>query len=866
MSILNKVTSVLEGKGSENYLALLVTYEGVEVALWTIENTRLKILAKGKSLFVGGGNILESTADAIDQACEPLDIEAKEIILGLPDAWISQNQILPQYLNKLKDLAKDLEIAPFAFVSQNHAVANRLKIKYGTAVSGFLLTIDKENVTLSSIVGGQLAESRYLHSENSDYQTALQRLFSQFSTPPAQAKNLYVNGGPSLAALKKIFDTIPLLAQANPEIIQLEPGFGLDALALAGAIDRGNTQGIQVEDMIAENATIAEISPAVEKDASLKEADIAQEKEPETSVQPSSKEDEDGKDDEVEAAAITGAAALTQAAPAAVSAEAGKEAAVDATEEHANEATSLPEGFVAGEDIAAHTDDLKEGGEEKDTEVLTPNEEASQADQAATVDETPQHEVSNIEPIIHEANVPHHTNLQNQNFQNSTKSAETSAPVEPVATSVAHPITDLQSQGSGKSKLIASLGMLTGLLSALPKPTALLAVPKMFGGTFSGRLVPLIIAVVLLFGIALGAFLLLPKAMVTITYSPKVLSNTVVLSVSPNATDVNVSSKVIPGHILTTQVSGTAKGTATGKKKVGDKAKGTVTIFNKTSQSKTFAAGTTLTAGQLSFTIDSSTTVPASTVTESAESATTVFGKSNASVTAGDIGQEGNITNGTDLAIGNLSKSSFSATATGDFTGGSSHDVTVIADADMKAAQDALTQQLKDQAKSTLLAKVGSDQKVLDQSIQIDIPKVNASQKVDDQVANFTVSADANAKALLYASNDLQSFLTGLVKGQVPDGYSLSNTANDTQPTFSKMEKNGDAVFNWDYQAKLLPQVNEGDLKKQLAGKSFNQAENITRQIPNVADATIVVTPSFLNVAKRLPIRSSSITITSQSQ
>ena len=72
----------------------------------------------------------------------------------------------------------------------------------------------------------------------------------------------------------------------------------------------------------------------------------------------------------------------------------------------------------------------------------------------------------------------------------------------------------------------------------------------------------------------------------------------------------------------------------TGKKKIGDPSKGTVTLYNKTTTARSLKKGTILTAKSLQFTLDTDTSV--ASASESIGSIT--FGKISTAVTAVDIG------------------------------------------------------------------------------------------------------------------------------------------------------------------------------------------------------------------------------------
>src|SRR3989344_4745295 len=195
-----------------------------------------------------------------------------------------------------------------------------------------------------------------------------------------------------------------------------------------------------------------------------------------------------------------------------------------------------------------------------------------------------------------------------------------------------------------------------------------LGIPR-FGGKLK-FIVPILILLLLAAG-----YIFLPKATVTIFVEPKVLERDTQVTADPKIKEVDEETKRIPGQIIETQASGSEKGSATGKKQIGESAKGTITITNKTNSPKTFSKGTTLSTGDnIKFSLESSVTVASQSATEDGIS----FGKASADANAVEIGADGNIPSGAQLTISGVSSAEFSAKSEGNFSGGTSKDVTVV--------------------------------------------------------------------------------------------------------------------------------------------------------------------------------------------
>ena len=109
----------------------------------------------------------------------------------------------------------------------------------------------------------------------------------------------------------------------------------------------------------------------------------------------------------------------------------------------------------------------------------------------------------------------------------------------------------------------------------------------------------------------------------------------------------------LASQFLSTTQEGSVSTKTTGKKEVGDKAKGTVTVFNSSSSPQNLSSGTTITSSNdLEFTLDKSITV--ASASGDIFSGTTP-GKVDVPVTAKKIGQEYNLPSNIKFTVGGSS-------------------------------------------------------------------------------------------------------------------------------------------------------------------------------------------------------------------
>ena len=385
------------------------------------------------------------------------------------------------------------------------------------------------------------------------------------------------------------------------------------------------------------------------------------------------------------------------------------------------------------------------------------------------------------------------------------------------------------------------------------------------GSRFSklGRFIPKgnFTLLIILFGvlgaaaILIGAYLFLVKAQVKIFVEPRILEKDAQVIADPKQKSVDEDAKIIPGQIVETEISGSSKDNATGKKQVGDPAKGTVVIRNKTDDSVTLSKGSTLASSSgLKFNLDLSVTI----ASKSADDGT--YGKATATVTAAQVGADGNLPSGTDLTVANFSTDKLIAKSEGNFSGGTSKEVTVVSDSDQKRLLASLASTLRKGAQQKLQEKL-PDKKILEEALSEQIVSKSYNKNINDQASEFSLNLTIRYKGTAFDDKDLRGIVSKLVTTQVPDGYNLDLSDTETQADVSKLEKDGKLIFLARFKAKLLPKLDMEKIKNQIKGKQTDNAIETIKTLENVLGAEIKVTPTLPKVLQRLPILTKNITV-----
>lgn len=353
--------------------------------------------------------------------------------------------------------------------------------------------------------------------------------------------------------------------------------------------------------------------------------------------------------------------------------------------------------------------------------------------------------------------------------------------------------------------------------------------------------------------VLVGLYLFLPKATVRVFVEPRILEKDTQVIADPKQKEVDEEAKVIPAQTVETEVSGSDKESATGRKQVGDAAKGVVKIINNSSQLQTLAKGSAITGPSgLKFTLDTAVNIASTSATSESKSTATV------NVTASSIGADSNLASGTQFTL--PGSASVAIVAEGNFSGGTSKDVTVVSSDDQKRLLAKVASTLRAQAQQKLQDKL-PEKKIIQEALSEEITKRSYSKNINDQASDFSLNLTAKYKGTAFDEKDLRTIVAKLVTTQVPEGFQLNIADTETQSDLSKLEKDGRLIFLARFKAKMMPKIDTEEIKNKIKGKTPDGAIETLKQMAHVLDAEVIFTPELPKILQRLPLLGSNISV-----
>lgn len=341
------------------------------------------------------------------------------------------------------------------------------------------------------------------------------------------------------------------------------------------------------------------------------------------------------------------------------------------------------------------------------------------------------------------------------------------------------------------------------------------------------------------------------KATVSLTVKPNIVTENASVTFSAN-TPSDFSDNIIQARNVTTSIDATLSTNATGKKDVGEKAKGSVTIYNNSDDPINLSAGTELKAsnGEV-FVLDKDVRV----VAASGDIFTgTKPGTTDTSVTAKELGTEGNIPSGTRFTIG--STSSLAARNDSAFTGGTKKNVTVVSKSDMDKLRNDLAKSVEGDAQEKLLAEAKSGETVLPVVGDATLEQVKFDKKEGDEASKVTLSASVVFLGMAYTNKDLEDYAQTVLESQYADDIRLADKSVKSTVDSAELTNEKTVTASLQLEGGLLPQIDTDDVIENVKDKSLGDAKNTISNLPQVSKTDITFSPPVLilpNIFPRLP-------------
>ena len=361
-----------------------------------------------------------------------------------------------------------------------------------------------------------------------------------------------------------------------------------------------------------------------------------------------------------------------------------------------------------------------------------------------------------------------------------------------------------------------------------------------------------------------------PTSKVTIIVAPKKLEKTLKLTVDPKLTVVNQADKIVPGVTKDAKVTGDKTASTTGERIVGDRAKGQITIGH-VGGSALLKTGTILTGPNgLKFTLDNDTTVA---------SGSGVFtpSKTQAAISAADIGAQYNLASGSKFSVGSFSKDSFEAQNDNAFSGGTSRSVSAVSEEDRLNLEKELTAELLTRGLEDLKSSLEEREVIIQDSATLIADTREFSHKAGDETSNLKLTLAGRAAVMVVSQDSVNVLVMSDLEKDVSQGYALkadqisvTYTVVKVQPKTgvkkttqkqaatplvaeTKIDPNSPINLEAQIIANLLPKIDPIEIARAISGKQTAVAREYLATTPGYVRADIFLTLRLPGKLETLP-------------
>ncbi len=306
----------------------------------------------------------------------------------------------------------------------------------------------------------------------------------------------------------------------------------------------------------------------------------------------------------------------------------------------------------------------------------------------------------------------------------------------------------------------------------------------------------------------------------------------------------------IPVRIATMSADISESVATTGSKEIGDPAHGSVVIRNFSNQLKTFSQGTKISAGGISFTLDSDVKVASASL--SPDGSSMLSGAGNAKVTATAIGPEGNLAKDQRFTIDGLPDATYFAVSDSIFSGGSKKEVQTVAEKDIENLKAmALKQAPSPQTGNGLIPSL----------TKTSLENPIFSKEIGEEATDINLKAKVDSIYYMYDKNELLNKLSALITPEIRRDYSLDK--NHIGYHIDNAKISGEiATVKITFDAKAMQNINTNEIINMIKGKSQNSVGTLLKNNYQIHGYELHVKEPLPFLNNYLPFIGKNITVT----
>jgi len=387
-----------------------------------------------------------------------------------------------------------------------------------------------------------------------------------------------------------------------------------------------------------------------------------------------------------------------------------------------------------------------------------------------------------------------------------------------------------------------------------PKKNKKLIVPNF--DTFKKKLLLVGLVAVLLIVGGIFAFVVLPKAAITIKTDSSTIKTNLNLALDTTAKSVDSTNSIVPAVAQSNQKTSTQQATATGQQNNGQQASGQIKIINCSGAAVTLPVGASFSSSGYTFIGQNSVTVPDSNYSKTGTCHNDGTGTVNVTALHGGAGYN--------LAPASyaISNNPGGLTATGSQMSGGTDNITkIVAQTDIDGATAKIkaidTTSIKQQLISDLQAK---GLQPVPTTFLASAPQITSSAQAGTAADTVTVTGVTTYTMLGVKTADLKTLVDANVTMQLEKGRQVILDDGVANAIFSEQNPATatSASVSMTTQSVAGPQLDVAAIKKEIVGMKAGDIQALIKQTPGVTDVNVKLSPFWVS---SVPSNSKKVTV-----
>lgn len=257
-----EIKKIFKGSSEEHspkfFLGIEISDFLVKTCLWQVHLDKVSIVNLGSfEAWADEDSLINGIDASLTQAVRGIDTEPNEVIFGLPESWMEDDQIKSEKSHFIKKIIKSLDLKPIGLVSTTQALIHQLKEDEGVPPSAILLDVLPTKVFVNLVDQGKVVQKEEV-GRSDDLAKDVEEGLVRISATKLPSRFLLVSGSDTENESQQII-SYPWQEHLSflhiPKVKTFPPEYSIKAIALSGGFEAAKATGEISEKLITENSS-----------------------------------------------------------------------------------------------------------------------------------------------------------------------------------------------------------------------------------------------------------------------------------------------------------------------------------------------------------------------------------------------------------------------------------------------------------------------------------------------------------------------------------------------------------------------------------------------------------------------------------